>query len=57
MFRRKRKVNKYHCYYLVIHFPSAEEATKFSNTLPDAELRATRMLRGGERLQICEEPA
>ena len=44
---------KYRCYWIAVHFASAEQATAFLNThvFPDHK----RLLRGGDALPLCYE--
>ena len=50
----KRKIAKSSCYFITIHFPSAEQATYFTEKLSASDLVAARLRRGGETLELCD---
>ena len=53
----KREPKGSSCYFLVLHFTSAEEAAVYASSLPGGDVRAgARMLRGGETIPVCPTP-
>ncbi len=52
--RLLRRDRGYSCYFVVLHFPSAEAAAEHINGMGPS-LGYARMLRGGERIPLCQE--
>ena len=53
----RKKEPRYSCYFVAIHFGSAEEAAAFLNQRgPHVLTNNVRLLRGGETIPLCLRP-
>jgi hypothetical protein len=55
--RRRRRVKTYRCYWLCLHFASAEAVTRGFNEIDLGKVGSTgiRLITGGERVPVCTE--